>query len=68
MFKNNIGKVDRTLRLILGVALIAAFFIFPDASWRWFTLIGIIPLVTALVSSCPIYSILGWSSRPADKS
>jgi Inner membrane protein YgaP-like, transmembrane domain len=68
MFKNNMGKIDRMLRLILGVALLAAFFIFPDASWRWFTLIGIIPLVTAMVSSCPIYSIFGWNSRGADKS
>lgn len=68
MFKNNVGNADRIIRIILGVALLAAFFMFPDASWRWFTLIGIIPLATALLGSCPLYSIFGLSTCPMKKS
>jgi hypothetical protein len=67
MFKKNVGTIDRALRVVLGIALLAAFFAFPDASWRYWTLIGIIPLATALMSSCPIYSLLGLSSCPVKK-
>lgn len=67
MFKKNVGTIDRALRVVLGIALLAAFFAFPDVSWRYWTLIGVIPLATALMSSCPIYSILGVSSCPSKK-
>ena len=64
MFKTNVGGIDRVLRIIVGLALLAAFFLYPDASWRYWTLIGIIPLATGLLSTCPLYSILGLSSCP----
>ena len=59
MFKSNVGSLDRLLRVVAGIVLVALFFIYPDAGWRWFTLIGIVPLVTGLMGSCPLYSILG---------
>ena len=62
MFKTNVGPIDRALRIIVGVALIAMFFLFPDAPWRYWTLIGVIPLVTGLMSTCPAYSIFGLST------
>ena len=67
MFKNNVGSVDRIIRIVLGLALLGAFFMFPESSWRWAFLIGIVPLVTALMGSCPIYSVLGLSSCPAKR-
>ncbi len=68
MFKENVGTVDRALRIILGVALLIAFFALPEASYRWLFLIGIIPLATAFMKSCPVYSILGLSTCPLSKS
>lgn len=65
MFKKNVGTVDRAARVIAGIALLALFFLYPEASWRNWTLIGVIPLVTGLMSNCPLYSILGISSCPA---
>lgn len=62
MFKSNVGSLDRVLRVIAGIVLLALFFIYPDASWRWFTLIGVVPLVTGLMGTCPAYSILGIST------
>ena len=62
MFKTNVGGVDRTLRVVVGLALLAAFFMLPEAGYRWFLLIGIIPLVTGLVGSCPAYSLFGLST------
>ncbi|VAW23438.1 hypothetical protein MNBD_ALPHA12-2272 [hydrothermal vent metagenome] len=64
MFKHNVGNVDRIIRVIAGVVLLALFFVYPDASWRWFTLIGIVPLVTGLFATCPLYSIFGLNTCP----
>ncbi len=67
MFKTNEGTVDRALRIIVGVALLAMFFMYPAASWRYWALIGIVPLITGLVGSCPLYSMLGMSTCPVKK-
>jgi hypothetical protein len=67
MFKTNVGSVDRAIRFIVGLALLAAFFLYPDASWRYWTLIGIVPLATSLVGSCPLYSMLGMSTCPVKR-
>ena len=64
MFKTNVGGLDRILRIVVGLALIAGFFLNPDASLRWLYLIGIVPLATGLRSTCPLYSILGLNTCP----
>jgi hypothetical protein len=64
MFQNNVGGIDRILRIVVGLALLAGFFLNADASMRWLYLIGIVPLVTGLFGTCPIYSILGFSTCP----
>ncbi|MCA0044550.1 YgaP family membrane protein [Celeribacter litoreus] len=55
----NVGGIDRIIRVVVGLALIAGFFMNPDASMRWLYLIGIIPLVTGLINFCPLYTIIG---------
>ncbi len=67
MFTVNEGTVDRGLRVFVGLALLAAFFLYPDASWRMWTLIGIVPLATGLIGWCPLYSVLGIRTCPAKK-
>lgn len=64
MFKTNVGAFDRIFRMVIGVALLGLFFLYPDASWRNFTLIGIIPILTAIFSTCPLYTVLGMSTCP----
>lgn len=59
MFAKNEGTLDRAIRVIVGLALLAGFFLMPEASYRWALLIGVVPLVTGLVGSCPAYSLLG---------
>ena len=56
MFKTNVGSLDRILRIVLGVVLIALVFVGPKTPWGW---IGIVPLATGLLSTCPLYSLLG---------
>jgi len=52
----NVGSVDRLLRVVVGIALIAMVFVGPQTPWGW---IGIVPLVTAGLSWCPLYTALG---------
>lgn len=68
MFKTNEGSFDRIVRVVVGIVLLALFFLYPAASWRYWTLIGIIPLVTGLAGTCPLYSIFGMSTCPMKKS
>ena len=65
----NIGAIDRILRIIVGLALLAFAlgFLAPGASYAWLGWIGVVPLLTALVGSCPLYSVLGFSTCPVEK-
>ena len=68
MFSKNVGSIDRILRIVVGAALLVAFFLLPEAGYRWFLLIGIVPLATGLMGSCPAYSIFGLSTCPMKQS
>ncbi len=50
--KCNVGKADRTIRVILGLAIIAVGVYFQS----WWGAIGIIPLFTAAIGWCPLYA------------
>jgi hypothetical protein len=63
MFKKNIGTLDRALRIIVGLALLAGFFLNADAAYRWLYLLGLIPLAAGLMGSCPPYALLGLNTR-----
>lgn len=61
--KANVGGVDRVLRGLLGVALIALTLGGVIGAWGW---IGVVPLGTALIRFCPLYPMLGISSCKKD--
>jgi len=68
MFKTNEGTIDRALRVIVGLALLAWFFMDQGQGfWHYAKLIGIVPLVTGLVGSCPVYTLLGINTCPMKK-
>jgi hypothetical protein len=52
----NMGSADRIIRALVGIVLLALVFVGPQTPWGW---IGIVPLATALVGTCPAYSLLG---------
>jgi hypothetical protein len=56
MFKTNVGGIDRILRIVVGLVLIALVFVGPKTPWGW---IGIIPLATGFLRTCPLYSLIG---------
>jgi membrane protein implicated in regulation of membrane protease activity len=60
----NVGGIDRVLRLIVGIVLIALDFVGPQTPWGW---IGIIPLATAIFGYCPAYRLIGLNTCSAGK-
>jgi polyferredoxin len=65
----NMGTIDRTVRLIAGIGLIAFAlgYIAPGTGWNWAGWIGVVPVLTALMGNCPAYSLLGVSTCAVKK-
>jgi hypothetical protein len=62
LLPKNEGTVDRVFRAVLGLGLLSLVFVGPQTMWG---LLGLIPLTTALLGSCPAYTLLGISTCPA---
>ncbi|WP_207062696.1 DUF2892 domain-containing protein [Motiliproteus sp. SC1-56] len=63
--QQNVGGIDKTARILIGLVLLSLVFIGPQTPWGW---IGIVPLATALIGWCPLYKIVGVSTckKPAN--
>ncbi|NLR72716.1 DUF2892 domain-containing protein [Novosphingobium sp. ERN07] len=61
MFKLNVGGIDRVLRIVLGLVLIALVFVGPKTPLGW---IGVVPLLTGLMRTCPLYTLIGLNTCP----
>jgi len=61
MLSKNVGSIDRILRIVVGLGLISLVFVGPQTPWGW---IGIVPLLTATISFCPLYTLLGIRTCP----
>ncbi len=65
MFKTNVGGLDRVLRVVAGLTLIALTLTGVIGVWGW---IGVVPLATGTLRICPLYSILGINTCPMKQS
>ncbi|MFO0750591.1 MAG: DUF2892 domain-containing protein [Myxococcota bacterium] len=62
IFPTNEGTVDRVARVVIGAGVLSLAFIGPVTPLGW---IGIVPLATGLVGSCPLYRLFGVSTCKA---
>ncbi len=62
--EKNMGWVDRIVRIGAGLGLLALVFVGPQTPLGW---IGLILLLTGVVSRCPLYSLLGISTCRVSK-
>lgn len=62
--KKNVGGIDRILRIVLGLVLIALTLAGTIGVWGW---IGVLPLATGLFKFCPLYPLVGINSCPINK-
>jgi len=64
LFPTNEHAIDRVLRVVLGLAVLSLAFVGPQTAWGY---VGLVPLVTGLLGSCPLYTLLGVSTCPLKK-
>ncbi len=62
--KTNVGILDRSFRILIGLALIGLAVTGTIGAWGW---IGVVPLATGLLKTCPMYSLLGMSTCPLQR-
>ena len=56
----NVGNIDKIIRIVAGLILISLVFVGPQTPWGW---IGVILVVTGFISFCPLYAMIGFSSK-----
>ncbi|MDM7946462.1 YgaP family membrane protein [Oceanibaculum nanhaiense] len=59
----NVGGIDRILRIVAGLAILSLL-VLLDGNARWWGLIGLVPLGTALLRWCPAYTLIGVNTCP----
>lgn len=64
LLPKNEATIDRVLRVLLGVVVLSLTVVGPQTMWG---LLGLVPLATGLLGSCPVYTLLGVSTRAAKK-
>lgn len=61
--KKNAGNIDRAIRVVVGLALIGMTLTGAIGVWGW---IGIVPIATAAMGFCPLYTLLGMNTCPVE--
>lgn len=61
--RNNVGTVDRIIRVIVGLGMLSLLF-GVDGKERFWGLLGLIPLLTGILGLCPFYALIGFKTCP----
>ena len=61
LFKNNVGKIDSIIRIVVGIVLVGNVFYALQHPIGW---LGVILIVTGIIGKCPLYSIIGINTKP----
>ena len=61
LFPTNEHPIERVLRVIVGLGVLSLAFVGPKTPWGY---LGLVPLATGLLGTCPLYTLLGWSTCP----
>jgi hypothetical protein len=63
--KTNAGTIDRALRALLGIVLLALTLTGTIGLWGW---LGVVLIATAALGYCPLYTVFGFSTCPMKRS
>jgi hypothetical protein len=55
---HNVGTLDRVIRIVIGLGILSMLYL-VESSARWWGLVGLVPLVSGIVSYCPFYHAAG---------
>ena len=59
--KTNEGTLDRAMRVLAGIVLLALLYTGTIGIWGW---LGLVPLLTGAIGWCPLYTVLGIKTCP----
>ena len=66
LLPQNEHPIERGIRVVLGLGLLSLLAIGPVPGWGLVGLVGLVPLATGAIGTCPIYTMLGMSTRPSE--
>ncbi|TNE87029.1 MAG: DUF2892 domain-containing protein [Deltaproteobacteria bacterium] len=66
MLPKNEHPIERGFRVVAGVGLLSLLVVGPVPGWGLAGLIGLVPIATGVLGSCPIYTVLGVSTLPKE--
>lgn len=64
LFPQNEHMIERAVRVVAGLGVISLAFIGPQTPWGY---LGLVPLATGLIGSCPLYTVVGFSTNKSAK-
>ena len=64
LLPRNVHDIERIVRVLVGLGVLSLAFVGPETPWAY---LGIVPIVTGLAGTCPLYTIFGFSTCPAKK-
>ncbi len=64
LFPRNTHNIERVIRVLVGIGILSLAFVGPETPWGF---VGIVPIVTGLIGTCPLYTVFGFSTCPAKK-
>lgn len=60
LFPQNEHMVERAVRVVVGLGAMSLAFVGPQTPWGY---VGLVPLATGLIGSCPLYTVFGFSTN-----
>ena len=64
LFPRNEANIERVLRVLVGLGILSLTVVGPKTMWG---LVGVVPVLTGLIGSCPLYPLFGFSTCPMEK-
>ena len=65
--KNNVGSIDRGVRIVVGLLLVGAGVLLSGILQILAVIVGVVLVLTSFVGYCPIYGVLGMSTAKASE-
>ena len=61
LIPRNVHNVERVVRVLVGIGILSLAFVGPETAWGY---VGLIPITTGLIGTCPLYTVFGISTCP----
>jgi hypothetical protein len=64
LLPRNVHNIERVVRVLVGIGIVSMAFVGPETPWAY---LGIVPIVTGLIGTCPLYTVCGFGTCAMNK-